>query len=103
MSGAPGLGKTFLSACIAREVSNAGFSVVYDTADEILSNINLPLSDGEKDRFIKEYLYSKEDELMVTPKNIDALINRASVILARGINLAVHKKLDYKTVSDYIS
>lgn len=78
-------------------------SVVYDTADEILSNINLPLSDGEKDRFIKEYLYSKEDELMVTPKNIDALINRASVILARGINLAVHKKLDYKTVSDYIS
>jgi len=35
LTGAPGLGKTFLSACIAREVSEAGFSVVYDTAVHI--------------------------------------------------------------------
>ena len=34
-TGAPGLGKTFLSACIAREVSDSGFSVVYDTAARI--------------------------------------------------------------------
>jgi len=34
-TGAPGLGKTFLSACIAREVSNRGFSVVYDTAGHV--------------------------------------------------------------------
>ena len=34
-TGAPGLGKTFLSACIAREVSSSGFSVVYDTAAHI--------------------------------------------------------------------
>ena len=32
LSGPPGLGKTFLSACIARTVSESGFSVVYDTA-----------------------------------------------------------------------
>ena len=35
MTGAPGLGKTFLSACIAREVSGRGFSVVYDTAQSV--------------------------------------------------------------------
>ena len=34
-TGAPGLGKTFLTACIAREVSDHGFSVVYDTAAHI--------------------------------------------------------------------
>lgn len=34
-TGAPGLGKTFLSACIAREVSDLGFSVVYDTASHV--------------------------------------------------------------------
>lgn len=34
-TGAPGLGKTFLSACIAREVSARGFSVVYDTAGHV--------------------------------------------------------------------
>ena len=35
--GAPGLGKTFLSAAIAREVSSNGWSVVYDTAGRIFS------------------------------------------------------------------
>lgn len=33
--GAPGLGKTHLSAAIAREVSGKGFSVVYDTAAHV--------------------------------------------------------------------
>ena len=33
--GAPGLGKTHLSAAIAREVSGAGWSVVYDTAGHV--------------------------------------------------------------------
>ena len=37
LSGAPGLGKTFLSACIARTVSEAGFSVVYDTAGSVFA------------------------------------------------------------------
>jgi DNA replication protein DnaC len=37
LNGPPGLGKTFLSACIARVVSEQGFSVVYDTAASIFS------------------------------------------------------------------
>lgn len=35
LSGGTGLGKTFLSGCIAREVSGRGFSVVYDTAIDL--------------------------------------------------------------------
>jgi len=35
--GAPGLGKTYLSACIARVVADNGFSVVYDMATSIFS------------------------------------------------------------------
>ena len=35
--GDPGLGKTFLSACIARVVSEDGFSVVYDTAVHVFA------------------------------------------------------------------
>lgn len=37
LTGAPGLGKTFLSACMARTVSERGYSVVYDTAVNIFA------------------------------------------------------------------
>lgn len=37
LNGPPGLGKTFLSACIAREVSKRGFSVVYDSAPAVFA------------------------------------------------------------------
>ncbi len=53
MTGAPGLGKTFLSACIAREVSDAGFSVVYDTAAHIFSQF-------ESGKFGRENPYDED-------------------------------------------
>ena len=37
LTGGPGLGKTFLSTCIARVVAEAGWSVVYDTAVSVFS------------------------------------------------------------------
>ena len=39
LTGQPGLGKTFLSASIARVVSDRGFSVVYDTAEHIFAQM----------------------------------------------------------------
>ncbi len=45
-NGATGLGKTFLSACIARVVADKGFSVVYDMACSIFSAF-------EEDKFSK--------------------------------------------------
>lgn len=41
LSGPPGLGKTFLSACIARTVSEKGFSVVYDTAGNVFAQFEV--------------------------------------------------------------
>ena len=37
-TGEPGLGKTYLSACIARTVADSGFSVVYDTATRLFAD-----------------------------------------------------------------
>lgn len=37
--GGTGLGKTFLSACIARMVADRGYSVVYDTAGHLFSKL----------------------------------------------------------------
>ena len=54
-TGPPGLGKTFLSACVAREVSEQGFSVVYDTAAHIFQQF-------ESGKFGRENPYEEAPE-----------------------------------------
>ena len=39
LSGDTGLGKTFLSACIARTVADRGYSVVYESAGRLFTNL----------------------------------------------------------------
>jgi len=46
-TGAPGLGKTFLSACIARTVSEKGYSVAYESASAALGAF-------EKEKFSRD-------------------------------------------------
>lgn len=55
LSGATGLGKTFLSGCMAREVSEQGFSVVYDTAIRLFAafeakKFSRDMDEGQKAR-----------------------------------------------------
>ena len=57
--GAPGLGKTFLSAAIAREVSGNGWSVVYDTAGRIFQRFEaqkFSRESGEADSDVERVL-----------------------------------------------
>ena len=49
LSGDPGLGKTFLSASIARVVSESGRSVVYDTASHIFERFEARKFDRSED------------------------------------------------------
>ena len=49
LTGAPGLGKTFLSACIARVVSEKGYSVVYDTAGHVFERFEARKFSREED------------------------------------------------------
>jgi len=46
LTGGTGLGKTFLSTCIAKVVSERGFSVVYDTAASVFARY-------EEDKFVR--------------------------------------------------
>ena len=54
-SGEPGLGKTYLSACIARQVVSRGFSVCYETAVQIFSDFEQEKfsgADGKTNRYL---------------------------------------------------
>ena len=68
LTGDPGLGKTFLSACIAREVSDHGFSVVYDTAAHIFQQF-------ESGKFGRENPYEEDPDREINRYlNCDLLI-----------------------------
>ena len=67
-TGAPGLGKTFLSACIARVVSEKGCSVVYDTASHVFQQF-------ESGKFGRENPYEEDpDQEINRYLNCDLLI-----------------------------
>ena len=60
--GAPGLGKTFLSACIANAVIDKGYSVVYDVAGNVFS-------------VFEDYKFQKNDEYEVLRGDINRYLN----------------------------
>ena len=66
-TGGPGLGKTFLSACIAGTVSENGHSVVYQTAGEVFSAF-------EKARFGKGEQEEEAEAALNRLMNCDLLI-----------------------------
>ena len=62
--GGTGLGKTFLSACIARAVADRGFSVVYETAGHLFSNMEqAKFGGGEEAR--KEIQKYNDGDLLI--------------------------------------
>ena len=54
-SGATGLGKTFLSACIARQVAEGGHSVVYATAGKLFSDYEAVKCERAEPESLRDY------------------------------------------------
>lgn len=64
-SGDTGLGKTFLSACIARTVADRGFSVVYESAGHLFSNLERAKFNGDEEARAEAKKYSDCDLLII--------------------------------------
>ena len=64
-SGDTGLGKTFLSACIARTVADSGYSVVYETAGHLFAALERAKFGGSDDQRREVGKYTACDLLIV--------------------------------------
>lgn len=64
-SGGTGLGKTFLSACIARTVSDKGYSVVYESAARLFSRLEQAKFNADEEAKAHTQRYSACDLLIV--------------------------------------
>ena len=61
-SGATGLGKTFLSGCVARQVSENGYSVVYVTAGKLFSDFEAVKFERAEAESLRDY---RDCELLI--------------------------------------
>ena len=64
-SGGTGLGKTFLSACIARTVADRGYSVVYESAGHLFAKMERAKFGGDEEARRETEKYSACDLLIV--------------------------------------
>ncbi len=64
-SGGTGLGKTFLSACIAKTVADKGFSVIYESAGHLFSRMERARFSGDEEARRESEKYTACDLLIV--------------------------------------
>jgi spore protease len=60
------------------------------------------LSSEDKYSLIEEILNPYMKNTIVTPKDIDDVIDDLSIIIANGLNIALHPGIDIKDVNRYI-
>ena len=78
-------------------------TIALDSFDAALEELdNTTLSENDKENLIKHTLSKNISRLVVTPKDIDLVIERAAKTVANGINLAVHKNLTFEDIESFV-
>jgi DNA replication protein DnaC len=80
MSGPPGVGKTFLSACIARSVSGQGFSVVYDTTINVFSRFEAAHFTRDEESQVYKRRYLRCDLLILDDLGINNVRQQKAIL-----------------------
>ena len=60
------------------------------------------LTPQNKDGIIRDVLTKNAKNMMVTPKDIDLVIDRCAKTVANGINMALHKNISFKDIESYV-
>jgi len=87
-------------------------TITSDTIDSLKENMQSPLGvigsishmdEDERYSLIRKSADEKLTGFIVTPKDIDSLIEKASKIVADGINLTLHKNITLKDTEAFLS
>lgn len=73
-----------------------------DMALEDNASLRSCFSDTDRRTLIRRALSKNAGNMMVTPKDIDLVIERAAKTVANGINLALHRDLSFKDIESYV-
>lgn len=91
-TGAPGLGKTFLSVCIAREVGAQGHSVVYDSAIHIFDRLEAAKFSGDAE--------AKEESARYLSCDLLVLDDLGSEMTVPSVQSALYNIINTRLIDD---
>lgn len=78
-------------------------TIVQDTVFQIVQAIEeSKLPEQDREMLIAKTLSQSIDQMMVTPKDIDLIIERAAKTVANSINLALHRDLSFEDIENYV-
>lgn len=66
-------------------------------------NMLKSLDKDEKQKMIEELLYPYVGNLMVTPKEVDIVIDSVSKVIASGINIALQPALELQDINKFLN
>lgn len=86
-------------------------SIAQDTIDTLMEHAHFGrffksmrnLSPADRRQIIRQVLPEAMGDLMVTPKEIDTLIEDIASVVAGGINSALHPHIDYNNIHMYLN
>lgn len=78
-------------------------TIASDSIDMVMADLKEDvLGDEKKNKMIKDALSKNIGTLMVTPKDIDSVIEKTSKTVANGINLALHRNLTFEDIESFV-
>lgn len=78
-------------------------TIANDCIDMVIKETNQTIPDeNKKNALIREAISKNIGVLMVTPKDIDSVIEKTAKTIANGINLALHKNLTFAEIESYV-
>lgn len=108
--GETGVGKTFLSSCIAREILNKGYTVIYKTSSQIIDLAKaITFTNSSSDRTKEEYSFLESCDLLIIDDLGTEMANRFVVSeiykiinlrLVAGKKVIISTNLNLKELND---
>ena len=92
---------------IVQKIREAEREIVFteysDRQGEIVSGLIQKVDKNEKQMLIREILTPFVGELIVTPKDIDTIIESLAKIIADGINIAVQPEMEMEEINKFLN
>ncbi len=88
---------------IVNENIDSILKTMFEKIENEMSKEKIFFTEGEKTEIVKRNLSLSIGEMVVTPKDVDTIIESMSKMIAMGINIALHPNMDLENLNKFVN